>query len=374
MLGEDLIRLQQAVGGLRLSLFLPMTSRPWPSARTGRGIQTLLTRAEQELCASDVPSAEVAGLMDRVQHALDQVRPLGERHRGCALFADSSAVQRHNVDFTLPTLAVVGNRFALTPLLPALNARGTFYVLALTQHRIELFVGTAVAVRRLGLDGFELAAWSTMPPLRPAPRATTLVDLSGPAPSGQRGGLRRAAVEREARVQRHYRGVDLALRQILTTATAPLILSGEQDLQALYRTANTYPHLLEPGLGASGGQVDVDDLHRQAWALAAPQLSSDRAAAVGAYHRLRGTDRVIDAPGAAVHAAAEGKVTALLVHETACTWPAGEDPPVVRVGSPTDFSALLEAGVAGTLDGGGDVFVVSPGEICDSAPVLAIRR
>lgn len=354
MLDEDLIRLQRAVGGPRLSLFVPLVSRPWPSPRLRRGIETMLARAEQDLRAMDVPAAEAADLLDRVQHAVDQIRPLGERHRGCALFADSSVVHRHHVDFALPALAAVGDRFAFTPLLPALDRQGSFYVLALTYSRIDVFVGTAVTLRRLGLEGFELAAWSTMPTSPALPRCT--------------------ADERAARMMRHVTGVDRALRQILGATGAPLILSGEPHLQALYRAANTYPHLIEPGLDPCGRPDTVDELHRQAWALVAPRLTGDRAAATAAYDRLRGTDRVIVDRGAALRAAADGKVTALLVDESLCAWPAGEEPTVVRAGTPAAPAGLLEAGVADTLDSGGEVFVVSAAEMREAASVVAIRR
>jgi hypothetical protein len=112
----------------------------------------------------------------------------------------------------------------------------------------------------------------------------------------------------------------------------------EQHLQALYRAVNSHPHLLESGMDIPGPVPTRDDLHRKAWTLARPQLTQGLATAVHTYHRLRGTDRVIDDTSTAVRAAAEGKVATLLVRESACGWTAtGDEPRVVSVGARTDL-------------------------------------
>jgi hypothetical protein len=215
LLAADLLRLkQESAGGPRLSVFLPLPPGSPLSGKTRVRAEKLLDRAEKALRRDGLPSATVAELMCRVRGALDRARPLNDNHRGVAVFADAEDVRTYDVPLRLPELVAVGNRFAVAPLLPAIDLRGRFFLLTLTDELIRLHEGSASTLEPVDLEGRELAAWTTLPPSRVH-------------------GVDSAARERTARVLRHFRGVDRALREVLGEDRPPLVLAGARPLQAL---------------------------------------------------------------------------------------------------------------------------------------------
>jgi hypothetical protein len=97
---------------------------------------------------------------------------------------------------------------------------------------------------------------------------------------------------------------------MLQVDRAPLVLAGARHLQVLYRAVNTYPRLLLAGIDGNPEQIDPEQLHRQAWIRAEPELQRGRSAAIKRYLDLRGTGLTVDNAEEAHRAAVEGQVDA----------------------------------------------------------------
>jgi hypothetical protein len=374
VLAGDLLRLRQEAGGPRLSLFLPLSPGSPRSTKTRIRAKNLLNRAEKALRSDGLPSAKVTDLIGRARRALDRARPLNENHRGLAVFADADDVRTYDVPVRLPELAAVGDRFALTPLLPTINLQGRFFLLTLTQDRIRLLEGTALTVEPVDLEGRELAAWTTMPPPRAPQVHAFLADRGGQGARTVFHGVGSASDDRKVRALQHFRGTDRALREVLGEDQPPLVLAGVRQLQALYRAVSTYPHLLEGGIDGNPELINPDELHRQAWAVAEPELRRGAATAVRRYRELQGTGRTRSDPEDVRRAAVDGRVETLLVAESACAWGPGNGRPVLRLGSAPQAEERLEATVVATLGGNGAVFVVPDADLPDPSPTAAVLR
>ncbi len=373
LLPGDLLRLEQETGGSRLSLFLPLSSR---SGRTRGRAADLLAEAGQALRSDGLPGAEVADLMSRVGRTVARTRPVSEKHLGLAVFADPDRVRAYRLPVRPSELAVVGDRFALSPLLPAVNVQRSYVLLALTQDDIRVFTGTALALERRDVTGLELAAWTTMPRPR-APRGHAFLGSRGAA--GTRAvfpGAGRGSAERATRLRQHFRGTDLALREVLTgDGRPPLVLAGARDLQDAYRAVNTYPHLIRHGIDGNPAQLTCAELHRHARALIEPELRRAAAAVLTRYSGLRGTGRTVGDLEDCLRAARDGQVETLLVDESACTWKrSGQGRPVLRLGSLPAGAEQLESAVLATLASDGTVFVVPAGQLPERSPAVAIAR
>jgi len=233
--------------------------------------------------------------------------------------------------------------------------RNRFFLLTLTHERIRLHEGSALTLEPVDLAGRELAAWTTLPPSR-----------------GH--GVDSAAEERTTRVRQHFRGTDRALHEVLGEDRPPLVLAGARPLQALYRAASTYPHLLESGIEGNPELIGGDRLHRQAWAIAEPELRRGAAAAVTRYRHLQGTGRTSSDPEEIRRAARDGRVETLLVGQSACAGRPGPGRSVLRLGSAPQAEERLESTVVDTLSRAGAVFVVPDADLPGSSPTAAVLR
>jgi hypothetical protein len=375
LLSGDLIRLKHEAGGPRLSLFLPLSPGSPRSTKTRIRAKNLLAGAGHALRSDGLPSAEVTDLLGRVRRALQQARPSNENHLGLAVFADADHVHTYHVPLRPRELAVVGDRFTITPLLPAINAQGRFFLLTLTQDEVRLFKGTALALEPVAVDGLELAAWTTMPRPRAPQVHAFLADRGGQGTRAVFHGVGRDGDERKTRTLQHFRGTDRALRQVLSGDQAPLVLAGVRHLQALYRAVNTHPRLLEHGIDGNPERMNREELHRHAWALVEREMRRGASTAIERYHALRGTGRTVGNLEDVLRVAIEGQVETLLVDESACTWGSRSDGrSVLRLGSPPMVGERLESAVVTTLSRDGAVFVVPDLEMPEPSPAAAILR
>src|SRR5262249_32627680 len=131
----------------------------------------------------------------------------------------------------LTAMVEVSDRFHLKPLLRALTFPHTAFVLALSQNGVRVL---------------EIA-----PDLEPAEIKVEDMPKDAAGAAGKPATADRGAV---ARIQgsegqkppmRHYaRQIDKALRPLLNGLDAPLILAATEPIESIYRSVNSYPHLV----------------------------------------------------------------------------------------------------------------------------------
>lgn len=161
-----------------MSLFLPVSTGSPRETKTRIRTKNALARAEQALRADGLPNERVNTLVGMARQALEQARPQGDEYLGVAVFADADSARTYHLPLRPPELAVVGDRFIITPLLPSLRMQGQFFLLSLTQDCIQLFKGTSSSLEPVEVEGLELAAWASMPPPR-APQVHAFVAHRG---------------------------------------------------------------------------------------------------------------------------------------------------------------------------------------------------
>jgi hypothetical protein len=179
------------------------------------------------------------------------------------------------------------------------------------------------------------------------------------------------------RLGRYLQAVDGALRPSLRNHEAPLVLAGVEYVRAMYRTINTYPHVLEAGISGSPDRTSSEELHSAAWALVEPLFARGRDEAAAAYREALGTGRASDSLEEVLTAAEAGRVDVLFV------------PTGTRVLSATNGSAgfaradgkqelggpdLIEQAVVRTMLNGGTVYAVPEGKMPNRAAVAALFR
>ncbi|SCE67135.1 hypothetical protein GA0070607_0201 [Micromonospora coriariae] len=368
---EDLLRLADDSGGVRVSMFLP-THRGGPQSDRNRiRLKNLVRHAQQVLRHEGTPGTEVDAILAPARDLLHRVWLWQRPSDGLALFLSAGSLQPVRVPIRLPELVTVGDRFAVRPLLSLLTAGGHFYILALNQEEIRLFRGSRFDVDEVTLDGLPLAMWLTMPRRQPMRAHAFLVDRAGDPRAGFNGNDADSA----PLIIEHLRRVDRALTKVLDDEDAPLLLAGVRSTQQLYRQVNTHPRLLDTGIDGGPWDLSAAQLHRRAWPLVEPTLRKDEVAAVAAYRALLGTDRTHTEPAEILAFAEQGRIeTLFLCADRACgdaSLPAG---PSVRHTSVSFHKEHLDLAAVATLRHGGAVYTVSRSRMPDVTSAAAMLR
>ena len=178
-----------------------------------------------------------------------------------AVFATPDRVRTYRLANSLKSIVEVSDRFHLKPLLRAVTFPHEAFVLALSENDVRLFEvlpdvpPAPVKISQLPKDAASHA------------RKATLNDRS---PSGRIQG----AEGQRVRHLLYLRAIDAALRPVLSGRDTPLILAAVDPLAALYRTVNSYLHLLPTGIVVSPDGMKDAELAR----LAIPALDEAHAA------------------------------------------------------------------------------------------------
>ncbi|HEY7398493.1 MAG TPA: hypothetical protein VH538_09340, partial [Gaiellaceae bacterium] len=178
---------------------------------------------------------DVAAIDEELADLVDDDEFWRHQARSLAVFLTPTGSTTFRLPNNLAAMVEVSDRFHLKPLLRTLTFPNTAFVLALSQNRVRLL---------------EIA-----PELEPA--EIRVPDLPEDAASavGKSSIRDRAPVGRiqgsegqKTRMRQYARQVDHALRPLLTGLDLPLILAAAEPIDSIYRSVNSYPHLVPTSL------------------------------------------------------------------------------------------------------------------------------
>ena len=149
-----------------------------------------------------------------------------------AVFVTPTSFQTYRLANNLTEVVEISDRFHVKPLLRAVTFPHAAYVLALAKGAVRLL--------EIGPDG--------------PPEEVAVPELPRDAwdPRGNKVFRARDAT--------YVRQIDHALRGVLNGSDLPLILAATETIAALYRTVNSYPHLVEtrwPGNPAESSDIEL---------------------------------------------------------------------------------------------------------------------
>lgn len=239
----DLQMLLNQSGRWCVSVYLP-THRIAPDALEDPiRLKNLLSTVESRLLSLGMKRRAIDRLLKPAWGLMEDKLFWVEQNEGLAIFIHQSFFHYFNLPEAVPALAVVTERFHLTPLLDALSAAHPYHLLLLNQNRVKFYAGTQYSLEELQLPdlptsldealGGEEADRQLQVHTGPGQRE----GKSGAIFHGQ-GGM---TVQHKDRLLRFFRQIQASVRRHLTGSGAPLVLAGVEYLLPIYREVNTYP-------------------------------------------------------------------------------------------------------------------------------------
>jgi hypothetical protein len=370
----DLQRLALGRHGPCVSVFLPTHRAGREVEQAPIRLKNLLWQATDALKSDGVRAPEIDRLQAPLRRLLDDRLFWQYQSDGLALFSRPGWWRSFRVPLDLPELAVVGDRFHVTPLLPLLAGDGHFFVLALSQNQIRLLEGTRDRVEEVDLPGVPLGVRDALQGEEVQQQLQLYVaDRGGPGAGGIYHGHGHPGEVQEERILRYFRKVDRGLREVLAGEGAPMVLAAVEHLSPIYRKANTYPQLVDEVLPGSPEGLSLHELHARAWPIVKPLFLRAQGEAVARYNRLAGTGLTSQDPQDIVRAAEDGRIETLFVsHDPA--GPSGAAGAVPVSDGDGELRDVLELATVTALSKGGTVYVFPAGEVPGGGNAAAVFR
>ncbi len=386
---EDLRSLIASTGEAHVSLFMPMHKSGQDVRQNPIRMKNAIKAAEAKLKEHDISPD---GLLDELHTKLaDHDLADGfwqHQDHGLAVFVEPGRTHWFKVPIDLKEVVHVGRTYHVKPLLPLLMRDGTFYVLASSQDRTQLFEASRYAMEPISDDRIPesiekllgMTDYEDQDALRTA-GPTGPVAATGGNPAAVSASQGPSAKDYKTTELKQYavqigNGVDA----VLGGKGHPLVLAADDKLLGMLRDEISYVNMLEAGVRDQpwSGHTEAD-LHAKVYEIARPKLEEDRNAAMERVTaRLNdGGEGASDDIETVVAAAAFGRVEALIVDQKAEVWGGfDENSGKVRFASLGDPTAvdLIDLAVVKTLGNGGQVYSYPLAMEKPPAKVAAILR
>ena len=346
-----------------VSIYVP-TSPITTDAQAARiELKTLASEATEQMQAAGAARPAVLEVRESLDELLEDDDFWAEQSHSLAVFATEDGLRTFRLPNRLTSEVEVADRFYVKPLLRAVTFPQAAFVLALA--------GGSVRLVEIARDG---PAFTVDVPGLPSDAASA----AGKSSIKDRSPSRRLqGSEGEKVLLRQYaRKVDHALRGVLTGLEMPLILAAAEPLDSIYRSLNSYPHLVDAGISGNPENASHDEL-----AAAAREVLDDvyarELAAIGERFDFSASRGLATTDIATIaHAATRGAVEMLLVDIDE------KVPGFVDDGGAVTFAGSDDGHSYGVTDeiarrvllSRGEVLAVRAADIPEGGPAAAIMR
>jgi hypothetical protein len=244
---SDLERLLTARATPCISIYLA-TSPITQEAQASRiELKNLAAAATEQIEGEGAERRTVAELREPLDELVEDDDFWTEQARSLAVFASPAGLRTFRLPNRLTSAVEVADRFYVKPLLRATTFPQAAFVLALA----------AGSVRLVEIAGEGPPFTVDVPGL-----PTDAASAAGKASIADRSPSRRihGSEGQKVRLRQFARKVDHALRGVLTGLELPLILASTEPLDAIYRSLNSYPHLVAAGIGGNPDHTTDEEL------------------------------------------------------------------------------------------------------------------
>ena len=346
-----------------VSLYLPTTPITRDAQADRIALKNLAAAAIEQMQAAGAERDAVADVGGLLLELVDDDEFWAEQARSLAVFASPAGLRTFRLPNRLAGEVEVADRFYVKPLLRAVTFPHAAFVLALSSGAVRL-----VEVTREG-----------PPHTVDVPRLPSdATDVAGKASIGDRSPTRRlqGAEGQKVRLRQFARKVDHALRSVLTGLELPLVLATTDPLDAIYRSVNSYPHLLETAIRGNPDQSTDEALAAAARTVLDGVYEREVSAMRDRFTRCSSDGRASADVATVARAATYGAVDTLLVDiDDKVPGRVDEETGAVTVGvdDATTYGVVDE--IAGrVLLSGGRVLAVRKPDVPGGGPLAAILR
>jgi hypothetical protein len=324
----------------------------------------LVAVAVEQLRAAGVAKREVAAIEEEHGDLIDDEEFWRYQARSLASFATPDGLTTFRLPNRLRSAVEVSDRFHLKPLLRAVTFPQVALVLALAQGSVRLIEVTPdVAPTRVRVPDLPQDAASA----------------AGRASLADRAPVRRiqGSEGRKLRLRQYSRHIDQALRPILNGLDVPLILAATEPLDSIFRSVNSYPHLVSTSLAGNPERTPDAELAASARAILDELYAEELAETRELFEGRHAEGRALLDVGDVARAATRGAIDTVLVDiDAVVPGSIDEERGTVTLSSPagSDRYGVVDEIARRAWLAGGTVLAVRGEDIPGDGPTAAILR
>ena len=358
-----------------VSLYMPTEKAGAETKKNSIRFKNLLSKAETKL--------EQLGNNSDFSESLKSAKSYIENYdfwqhqeSGLAFFVSQEGVKYYRLGREFAEMTVVGDRFYLQPLLPIINQDTRFYLLALAQNQVKLFLGDRSSLTQLELP--EDVPPSLAEALKyddPEKQTQYHSGDSGNSPIYHGQGV--GTTDNKDEILRFFQQINNGIESTFNAEQIPLILAGVEYLLPIYHEANSYNNLVAKGVIGNPENVASEKLHKQSWAIIAEKLETDKQQQIKRYGEIAATEETSDRFEDIVAGAANGQIDTLFLVPGSQKWgryDSQSNKVEIHQEQQNNSVDLVDFVAVNTYLQGGKVYTIDSNQMSSDSKMMAILR
>lgn len=255
-----------------LTIYMPLLDPSEPGLNDPNRIKlkNLVREAKTVLHGKGLSKQDIKKILYPIEDLLKSNALWPRQCESVVLFAHRDFFRYYHIpDHTVPDLLTVGQGFDLKPLLKAMRANRSYFVLALGHKDVRLYEGDHFKLTPVQLKDFPADMVQTLRlDENPKWRETHSIAQGnvGRGSEASHGQYNVAQVDK-IRLEEFFRNIDHRLHFYLASKHKPLILAGANYLLPIYRKVNTYSYLWPSSIRGNVKEYQPRDIIEKAWSL-----------------------------------------------------------------------------------------------------------
>lgn len=345
-----------------VSIYLPTTPVTSDADAERIALKNAIGEARAAMEAAGAPRESIDGISEQLIHLTDDEVFWAYQAHSLAIFATPSQARTYRLPNQLRAKVSVGDRFVVKPLLRTVTFRQAALVLVLAQGSVRLLeISPDLPPRDLRVPGLPSDIASAV-------GKTSITDRS------PRGAVQ-GSEGQKIRMRQYARQIDHALRPVLTGMGLPMILAATQPLDAIFRSVNSYPGLLETTIPGNAEEHSDQEIAAEARQILDSLYERQIVDTLDRLEDLGNRGRSATEIGDIARAATFGAVDTVLVDIDAdLPGSIDEETGVVDLESTDGGEQVLDEIARRTLLHGGTVLAVRSDDLGDHVLAAAILR
>lgn len=252
-----------------------------------------LQAIRHELSAKGYQERDIMNLLDPAYRLLDDSIAWRYMEEGMALFLSSSFFSWDTYPITFTAQHFITQNFIISPLVPLLTDRNSFYILNINRDKISLYKA----------DEFDITKEELPEDLIPSDMEEVMQyyefqkHFNGKPMTSFHGMIftthgHRQEIDKKDRYLQEYIGkICQGLDSYLNEDRLPLVLAGSDHIQGYFRKTSKYNMIMSEGITGNYSDLQPEELHQKAWEVAKKEAMKPRKNDIRNYKTWAGSGR-----------------------------------------------------------------------------------
>lgn len=337
--------------------------------------KNLLKRVEERLSYRGKNEELINKILSKAYDLLHNDDFWQHQDKGLALFCNDEYFTYFKVPVPFEELFNVGERFIITPIIPATIFDGVFYLLALSKKKVRFLKSTNSDIESIELDDMptnykDFMRYYVM-------QKQVQVHSGAPGRSSVYHGHGIGTDDERKHLENFVNAIENKVTSYLKNRNEPLLLAGVDKITSLYHSKNQYNLLKKPVIKGNPDRVNDKDLKNKAWNIIQKYYKEEIRDDLNKFGHLSDTTKTSTDLHDIVKSAYLGRIDTLFIAQNKMRWGVydrSKNLVHVQEVAKTESVDLFNESAIETIQGDGTVYVIPKEQMPAGTDIAAIYR